>query len=171
MARQHTDETVFIDHLESCKKLIAKIARAYCNDPEERKDLVQDITLQLWKSFPKYDKTFAITTWTYRIAINTSISFLRRNTAMKKKHQTYAREAELMHVEDEAVNENLTRLYHFIERLKAIDKAIMVLSLEGCPNKEISEVMGLSVSNVSTRKLRIKEQLKQYFETQNSNAS
>ena len=72
---------------------------------------------------------------------------------------------EIFHVEDVAPDEKLEHIYKFIEELKPIDKAIMILFLEGCKNKEISAVTGMTDSNISTRKERIKNKLKQYFET------
>lgn len=155
----------FIEYLEGYKKLIAKVARIYCNDSEERKDLIQEIIIQLWKSFPKYDKTYSISTWTYRIAINVSISYLRKVTSRKNTHNDYLQQNVLMQTEDSVTDEKLEQLYRFIELLKPINKAIIILYMEGCSNKEISEVMGMSVTNVSTKKLRIKEELKSYFET------
>ncbi len=155
----------FIEYLEGYKKLIAKVARIYCKDSEERKDLIQEIIIQLWKSFPKYDKTYSISTWTYRIAINVSISYLRKITSRKNTHNDYLQQNELMQTEDSVTDEKLEQLYRFIELLKPINKAIIILYMEGCSNKEISEVMGMSVTNVSTKKLRIKEELKSYFET------
>ena len=161
-SKSHED---FIEYLESCKKLIIKITRIYCKNPEDRNDLVQDIILELWRAYPKYDKTYAISTWTYRIALNVSISFLRKTKTRHNNYAIYRQQAELFHVDDTETNENLGRLYKFIELLKPIDKAIMILYLEGCKNKEISLVMGMTDSNISTRKERIKLKLKQYFET------
>ncbi|MEQ9376078.1 MAG: sigma-70 family RNA polymerase sigma factor [Imperialibacter sp.] len=165
MKRTEQQEALFIDYLESCKKLIAKVARVYCKDEEERKDLMQDITLQLWKAFPNYDDTYAVSTWTYRIALNTSISHLRKVTTRSAVQTDKYSEGEIMQVEAETTDENLEHLYRAIDLLKPVDKAIVVLQLEGCSNKEIAEVMGLSASNISTRKLRIKEELKSHFET------
>lgn len=155
----------FIEYLEAYKKLIAKVARIYCKDTEDRKDLIQDIIIQLWKSYPKYDKTYAISTWTYRIAINVSISYLRKTTSRNNTRTGYLMYDELMQTEDSEIDKKLEQLYRFIELLKPISKAIIILYLEGCSNKDIAEVMGISVTNVSTRKLRIKEELKIYFET------
>ncbi len=158
-------ETLFIDYLESCKRLIVKVARVYCKDAEEQKDLIQDIILQLWKAFPNYDSSYAVSTWTYRIALNTSISHLRKVTTRSVVHGSRYTDGDLLQITDDIVDENLEILYRAIEHLKPIDKAIVVLQLEGCSNKEIAEVMGLSASNISTRKVRIKEELKTYFET------
>lgn len=164
MKESISQEAGFIEYLEGYKKLIAKVARIYCKDPEDRKDLIQDIVIQLWKSFPKYDRSYSVSTWTYRIALNVSISYLRKATSRSKNHDIFLQENELMQGEESAIDEKLEQLYLFIDQLKPIDKAIIILFLEGCPNKEISEVIGISVTNVSTKKLRIKEELKNYFE-------
>ena len=165
MKESKSQETEFIDYLEGYKKLIAKVSRIYCANPEDQKDLMQEIIIQLWKSFPKYDKSYAVSTWTYRIALNVSISYLRKASNRTRKHRIFLQENELMQTEDPVFDQQLEQLYLFIERLKPIDKAIIILSLENCSNKEIAEVMGMNATNVSTRKLRIKEELKNYFET------
>ena len=159
-----TQEAAFLEYLQQYKKLIVKVARAYCNDPECRKDLIQDITVQLWKAFPKYDRNFALSTRTYRIALNVSISFLRKATTRKKTHSDYQQQIDLLQVDDAETQDNLAKLYRFIGQLKSIDKAMTILYLEGCTNKEIAEVMGISATNVSTKKSRILEVLKIYFE-------
>lgn len=161
-------EEKFIDYLEEYKMLILKIARVYSPDKESRKDLIQEIILQLWKSFSKYDNKYALSTWTYRIALNVSISQLRKAKTREKMISGYASHLNIMQVDDTTTNEKLEYLYLFIEKLKPIDKAITILYLEECSNKEIAAVTGLSESNISTRKLRIKKQLQSYFESYKS---
>lgn len=158
-------EQQFITFLEGHIKLITKVARAYCRDEEERKDLIQDIITQLWQSYSKYDKSYALTTWTYRIALNVSISYLRKKSTRQKKQSEYQQQHAYFQPDDLSADEKLAQLYRFIEHLKPLDKAIIVLQLEGLGNKDISEVMGMTVSNISTRKNRIKEELKHYFKT------
>ncbi len=165
MKKSNSQETRFIEYLERYKKLIAKVARIYCIDHEVRKDLVQDIILQLWKAFPNYNNTYSISTWTYRIAINVSISFLRKATTRSTTYSAYQQQMEFLQIKDSVTDAKLEQLYRFIDLLKPIDKAIMLLYLEGCKNKEISGVMGMSVSNISTKKQRIKEKLKVYFQS------
>jgi RNA polymerase sigma-70 factor (ECF subfamily) len=162
---KESQEALFTEYLEGYKKLIIKVARIYCIDPEDRKDLIQDIIVQLWKSYPKYDRTFSVSTWTYRIAINVSISHLRKVATRTKTQNSYHQENDLLQITDTHIDENLEQLYRFIDLLKPIDKAIIILYLEGCKNKEISSVMGMSVTNISTKKQRIKEELKTYFES------
>jgi RNA polymerase sigma factor (sigma-70 family) len=156
-------EDQFLEYLENYRNLIAKVARGYCHDPEEQKDLIQDIIVQLWRSYPRYNPKWAISTWTYRIAINVSISFLRKKTTRQKTQAEYEREVESLAQVHTDNGDKKELLYHFIHQLKPLDKAIIILELEGCKNPEIAEVMGLSLTNVSTRKQRIKEKLKSYF--------
>lgn len=146
--------------LEQHKKLVFKVANAYCKRPEDRKDLVQEIILQLWRAFPKYDETYAITTWMYRIALNVSISFFRKETTRKKVSSSYGQQVSLLEWQEDKIDERLQLLYQWIEQLKPLDKAIIILHLDGHSNPEISEIMGMSLSNVSTKINRIKNQLK-----------
>jgi len=155
----------FTEYLERHKGLIYKAARAYCSDPEERKDLVQDIVSQLWRAFPKYNPAYSLQTWTYRIAINVSISYLRKTSARKKARKIYQDEFAWMTVNDAALDENLEKLYRYIERLKPVDKALAMLYLDSFKNDEIAAALGLSLTNVSTKKQRIREELKTYFLT------
>ncbi|WP_462318146.1 RNA polymerase sigma factor [Marinilabilia sp.] len=165
MKTSKEQEKEFLAFLENYKRLITKVSGIYCHDIEERKDLIQEIIIQLWKSFPRYDNKYPISTWTYRIAINVSISFLRKNTSQKKVREGYRVEVQWMEFDPPPGDERLDMLYRFIDLLKPIDKAIIMLYLEEHSNKEIAEIMGMSKSNVSTRKLRIKETLKHHFET------
>ncbi|MPR34913.1 RNA polymerase sigma factor [Salmonirosea aquatica] len=155
----------FITYLDGYKKLIVKVAGAYCSDPEDRKDLIQEISLQLWKAYPNYDARVALSTWTYRIALNVSISFLRKETSRKQREERYHRERDILEWHNPLLDERLEQLYRIIDQLKPLDKAIIILSLEGCKNTEIAEVMGLSPSNVSSRLHRIREQLKSFVTT------
>lgn len=158
-------EDRFIEYIERHKGLIYKVARAYCSDPEERKDLAQDIVVQLWRAFSKYNSAYSLQTWTYRIAINVSISHLRKTTARKKAGRIYQDEMAWMSMDDVALDEKLERLYLYIDQLKPIDKALMVLYLEGCKNDEIAAALGISLTNVSTKKQRIRKELKTFFLT------
>lgn len=150
----------FIDYLDGYKKLIVKVASAYCYESEERKDLIQEISLQLWKAFSNYDSSVTLSTWTYRIALNVSISFLRKETSRKRREVEYQRRNELLEWHDPLPDERLELLYRSMDHLKPLDKAILILIFEGCKNTEIAEVMGISPSSVSTKLHRIKEQLK-----------
>ena len=155
----------FLELLEKNKKLLLKIANVYGKNNEEIKDLVQEITLQLWKSFPDYNPEFAVSTWMYRIALNVSISFYRKEKSRKKLHQNYEQQTHIFYWEEQILDERFKQLYRLIEQLKAFEKALIVLYLEGKKNTEIAEILGISATNVSTILNRIKTKLSNNFKT------
>ena len=155
----------FLELLEKNKKLLLKIANVYGKNNEEIKDLVQEITLQLWKSFPDYNPEFAVSTWMYRIALNVSISFYRKEKTRKKLHQNFEQQTHIFYWEEQILDERFKQLYRLIEQLKAFEKALIVLYLEGKKNPEIAEIMGISATNVSTILNRIKTKLSNNFKT------
>jgi RNA polymerase sigma-70 factor (ECF subfamily) len=151
----------FAKYIEDYKALIIKVAGLYCADSEDQKDLVQDILLQLWKSFDKYDKaTSSLSTWTYRIALNVSISHIRKEKTRQNTQATYLQNTDFLHWDDNLLNERLSVLREAINQLKPLEKAIIILQMEGCPHKEIGDIMGMTISNISTSLYRIKEKLK-----------
>jgi RNA polymerase sigma-70 factor (ECF subfamily) len=150
--------------IEQHKGVLFKIAKAYCQNDDDRQDLLQEMMIQVWKSLPKYNDTFAITTWLYRICLNVAISFYRKSAT--RQHLNIPLVEELTSIRDEESNENqeqLSLLEKFISELNDFDKALMLLYLEDKSHSEISEIMGLSVSNVGTKLGRIKEKLKKKF--------
>lgn len=155
----------FLELLENNKKLVFKIANVYGKNDEEIKDLVQEITLQLWKSFPDYNPEFAVSTWIYRIALNVSISFYRKEKSRKKLHQDLEKQTKIFYWEEQIFDEKFKQLYQLIEQLKAFEKALIVLYLEGKKNTEIAEIMGISATNVSTILNRIRTKLSNNFKT------
>lgn len=147
--------------------ILLKVANIYCQNEEDKKDLMQEIMIQLWRSFDKYDQKYKYSTWIYRISLNVAISFFRKNSA--KKNQTVALETEEIPVsmpENSETENNLLLLEKFISELKELDKALMLLYLEEKNHKEIADILGISASNVSTKINRIKEKLKEKFEEQ-----
>jgi RNA polymerase sigma factor (sigma-70 family) len=149
--------------VEQHRGILYKVAKTYCQDESERQDLIQEIMIQLWQAFPRYNPQYKISTWVYRIAINVAISFFRKyqrrkSTVDLSDPPMYITEPE--NVEKEA---QLQLLEQFIHELRDIDKALMLLYLEDRSQAEIAEILGLSLSNVSTKVGRIKEQLKRRF--------
>lgn len=153
--------------IQQHKPLLLKVAGAYCAHPEDRKDLVQDMVLHLWKAFPAYNPHYAITTWMYRIALNVAISSLRKARTRQRTQQALQQDY-LIHWQDEQLEERLQQLHRLIEQLRPLYKALIILQLEGCKQKEIAEVMGMSVSNVSTRLHRIRQSLTQQVQSQSA---
>jgi RNA polymerase sigma-70 factor (ECF subfamily) len=159
-------KNLFEKVIKQHKGILFKVARTYCQNENDRPDLIQEIMIQLWLSFHRYNDRYKITTWIYRISLNVAISFYRKNSI--KIHDNILLDEHLSGIagNDKPENEQqLNLLEKFINELKEIDRALMFLYLEERNYKEISEILGLSESNVSTKVGRIKESLKQKFGT------
>lgn len=164
------DTETFLSAVESNKGIIYKVANSYCNNEEDKKDLIQEIIVQLWLSFDRYDEQYKLSTWMYRIALNASISFYRKEKRREEiNHQIpesiiVAAESK----ETQNTDQNLKRLQQFISELRELDRALILLFLDGYDQKEIADILGLSTTNVSTKTHRIKKKLKQKFSTHNN---
>jgi RNA polymerase sigma-70 factor (ECF subfamily) len=131
----------------------------YENDPEVRNDLFQEIVLQLWRSFPSFRGEAKITTWMYRIALNTAISGFRKGTRKIKTEDLKDVHFNISETGDNA-EENLQRLQLAIRQLSEIDRAMIMMALEEVPYEEIAETIGISQNNVRVRMNRIREKLR-----------
>lgn len=155
----------FLAVVNTNKGLIYKIANSYCIDTESRKDLVQEIIVQLWRSFDRYDVQYKQSTWIYRISLNVAISFYRKET--RRKEITNPLSDSILSFADAGAaletETDLGLLQQFISELKELDKALMLLYLDEKSYKEISEIIGITETNVATKIGRIKILLKQKF--------
>jgi len=157
-------EEQFLSVIEQNKGIIYKIANSFKKDEDDKKDLVQEIILQLWRSFHSYDERSKFSTWMYRVALNVAIASYRKE---KRKNELMVPLSEsIIEFIDEKPKEKeyeLNLLQQFISELKELDRALMLLYLEEKNGKEIAEILGLSETNIRTKINRIKEQLKQRF--------
>lgn len=151
----------FIRIVESNQGIIKSLCNAYYVSYEDQKDVFQDIVLQLWKSFETFRGDSEISTWIYRVSLNTILAKIRKE---KKKIATeYIRYSELT-FSDAMADDDAELLNMVLQSLRKLDKAIVILYLEGYKNKEISQMLMLTPTNVSTRLNRIKSELKAKFQ-------
>ncbi len=157
------NETQFTDLLAAHAGIIHKVANAYCRHLDDRNDLIQEITLQLWKSWGNYRHDYKVSTWMYRIALNVAISFYRKHHRHKTLH--YPLNDDFFAAEDHPahVEENIQQLYHFISKMNALNKALILLYLDQYSYEDMAATLGISKTNVATRIGRIKQQLKKEF--------
>ena len=148
----------FVDILNNHRGLIYKVCHLYCDDPEDRKDLFQEIVLQVWKSLGNFRQESSIATWMYRIALNTAITHLRKEKRSGGKVSLDGIDIPEL-TEDGEKEEQLKQLFKAIENLDRIDKSIILLHLEEKSYEEISEITGLTRTNVGVRLNRIKAKL------------
>ena len=142
----------FLIILEQNIGIIVKIARAYTKIEQDREDLINDITLELWKSFERFNGESKISTWIYRVALNVSMNFDSIQEIPKKDLRAW-----FFSEEDTSASEIL---YDCIGTLDDLNKAIILLYLDGNTHDEISAITGISKTNVGTKIGRIKEQLR-----------
>ena len=152
----------FSSVLEENIGIIVKISRAYTATIHDREDLVNDILLELWKSFKSFKGNSKLSTWIYRVALNTSLNYKRKkkNDSLFYHLSDFNKVDNLSWLIEQDHSEESEILYKCIDELNEINKAIILLYLDGNSHDEISEITGISKTNVGTRIGRIKEQIK-----------
>jgi RNA polymerase sigma factor (sigma-70 family) len=162
------DQNRFLLLVDEHKKILFKVAHLYCRNPHSRDDLIQEMILQLWRSFHRYDERFRFSTWMYRVALNVAISFYRSETRTSHKAvslgdsilEVATPSAELSEWEDD-----LRLLQKFIDQLNELDRALLLLYLDGNSYSTIAEILGISETNVGTKINRIKQRIRRDWNT------
>jgi RNA polymerase sigma-70 factor (ECF subfamily) len=145
-----------------------RLARAYEADPEQRRDLIQEIHLALWRSLEKFEARCSLRTWAYRVAHNTALSHVVRQCQVKLQNLVTLEDLDANpdHTDYERVaNERMAfeQLLRLIHRLRPPDRELMLLYLEGLDAPSIAEITGLSPGNIRTQIYRIKNILSRRF--------
>ena len=153
-------EAVFTDLIREHQALLYKVTSIYTDNKEDQEDLFQEIVYQLWKYFDSFRNDSKITTWMYRVAMNTAITFIKK----KKKRPDSVPIADIFikqsDTNNDAYEERLRLLYQHLKHLNTLEKGLIFLLLEGKSYKEIAQITGLNDSNVGTKISRIKKKLK-----------
>ncbi|MDG2331517.1 MAG: RNA polymerase sigma factor [Flavobacteriales bacterium] len=158
-------EKIFLSVLENNKGIIYKVANTYCHDKSDQDDLIQEIILQVWLTIENFNDKYKWSTWIYRIALNTSISHYRKNRTRKEKTVSLSLIIEVASInESHFENENFILLNKIVRELREIDRALILLHLEGLNSKEMANIMDTTQTNVTTKLSRIKKKLKLKFE-------
>lgn len=163
MSRQQEHINEFTTLLQQHEKLVYKVCSIYTNNTEDSKDLFQEIIVQVWSAYPKFQQQSKISTWLYRIALNTAISYKRKTG----KVSIVLMPDFLANFSDASSpdQEEYKILQTLISNLPALEKALILLYLEDNSYQEIADIMGITVTNVGTRLNRIKDKLKQQAHT------
>jgi len=151
----------FLSLLDEHRKILYKVAHSYCRNPADRTNLVQEIATQLWRSFGRYDDRQRFSTWMYRVALNVAISFYR--TEARRSRHLVAADDSILEIQATGAAEpdaQLRLLNECIQRLGDLDRALVLLYLDGQRHETIAEILGISETNVGTRIGRIKERIR-----------
>lgn len=154
-------EHKFISEFQKNQNIVHKVCRIYTSNQDAHNDLFQEITIQLWKAYPKFRGDSKLSTWMYRIGLNTAITLYRKS---KRTIKTQDFDAVLYRIEskeyDDTEEEQLKLMYSAIHQLSDIDKALIFLYLEDKNYKEISTTLGISEVNARVKMNRVKTRLK-----------
>lgn len=163
--KKQPDKTAFLALIQENKRIIYKICNSYCRNQYDREDLAQEIIYQLWRSGESFQADHKFSTWMYRIALNTAISFYRKEQSAGKTVEL-SEQVLAMKEEGSELEENIRQMQQFINDFNELDRALILLYLEKKNHKEIAEILGISESNVGTKISRMKEKLRQRFSNQ-----
>ena len=153
------DKKEFIEIIQRNEGIIYKVAKVYTDCKDDEQDLYQEIVYQLWKSFHSFRNESKISTWIYRIALNTSLTHFKKE---KRKGDHVPIDEVLLNqsdINDTLKEERIEILYDQIRKLNAIDKGIIFLYLEGKNYEEIASITGFTATNIGTRLGRIKQKI------------
>lgn len=154
---QQTD--IFETWLAEHRALLFKVVRAYAFTPADSDDLFQEIAIQVWRSVPNFKGESAVTTWLYRIALNTALKWTRKEKKHHERHTSMDAVKQVLKKREKQIDERLEWLYREIKKLDEIDRSLTLLMLDGFSYREMSEILGISESNVGVKIHRIKKHL------------
>ena len=151
----------FLNIVTKNQGIIHKVCGVYCDTPEDREDLFQEIISQLWRSFPTFRNESKITTWMYQVSLNTAITHFKKNKRRPDKNDISKNLFQVADEHfDETFEEQLKLLHKAIEKLTGIEKSIILLYLEDKKYEEIAEIIGITQNYVRVKMNRIKGKLK-----------
>ncbi len=139
--------------------ILHKFCRIYTDNSDEYKELFQEMLIQIWRSLEKFRGEAKVSTFIYRICINTALSFRAKLNRNRKKFETLDGKIFIQPEKDRTQDEQLEKLYAAIRELKPIERAIVGLYLDEKSYEEIAEILGISKTNVATRLMRLKKKL------------
>ncbi|RKS96785.1 RNA polymerase sigma factor [Chryseobacterium defluvii] len=155
-------EITFLKQVNQHKGILYKASRMYADSLEDREDLQQEIMIQLWKSYQSFKGNSEFSTWMYRVAINTAITYLKKEKQRTTNHSDAPHHFEVQTEEyNPAKDKQLEIFYKAVQELNPLEKAIIFYFMEGLSHREIGNHLGLSEGNARVKLNRTKEKIQQ----------
>ncbi len=151
------DEQRFLELMQAHQRIVLRLVGLYANDPEERKDLEQEVLLQAWKGFPSFRGEAKFSTWLHRVALNTILTQKRRPRLVERS-EALERSAAAVH-DPAPAHDDAERLRQAIRQLPETDRALIALHLDGFDNGEVAGILGITANHVGVKLHRIKTRL------------
>ena len=152
-------DRIFNDWLAAHKGILFKVVHAYAFDPADRQDLFQEIVLQVWRSVEAFRAESSVSTWMYRVALNTATAWTRKQDRHQRGKQPLETVDGLLAASATETDPRIEWLYRQIAQLKDVDRSVALLMLEGFAYKEIAAIVGISEGNVGVKINRFKAAL------------
>ncbi len=159
-------EKEFLRRIETHKGILFKVSKMYMDNRDDQDDLFQEIVCQLWKAYDTFKGESQFSTWMYRVAINTSIVFLKKEKRKIDKYEIASENIKEEESDGHIKEQQIEHFYKAVQRLDKIDKAIIFYQLEGFSHREIAENLGISEGNARVKLNRAKEKLKEIIKQQ-----
>ncbi|QBJ87057.1 sigma-70 family RNA polymerase sigma factor [Chryseobacterium gleum] len=155
-------ETTFLKLVNRHKGIVYKASRIYADSVEDQEDLQQEILIQLWKSYQNFKGSSEFSTWMYRVAINTAITYLKKEKQRSGNHTEVPHHFEVQQEDyNPAKDRQLEIFYSAVQELNPLEKAVIFYFMEGMSHKEIGKNLGLSEGNARVKLSRTKEKIQQ----------
>jgi RNA polymerase sigma-70 factor (ECF subfamily) len=157
-------EKEFAKLIKDNQGLIIKVSRLYTNSLEDEQDLFQEIVLQLWRSYDTFKGQSKISTWMYRVALNTAITLFRKKTKSPQTDELMDFHASSYLEDDDEKQQQISLLYKVVKMLPQVERAIVMMYLDDLPYRDIAENLGITEVNARVKMNRLKKTLKQLME-------
>ncbi|MGL6037870.1 MAG: RNA polymerase sigma factor [Soonwooa sp.] len=151
----------FSQLIKANQGLIIKVSRLYTNSLEDEQDLFQEIVLQLWRSYDSFKGNSKISTWMYRVALNTAITLFRKRTKSPLTSELDEVHFEYEQEQEDEKQAQISLLYKVIKLLPNVERAIVMMYLDDISYKEIAETLGITEVNARVKMNRLKKTLKE----------
>jgi RNA polymerase sigma factor (sigma-70 family) len=161
-------EQEFLQKIETHKGILLKVSRIYCAHPEDRNDLFQEMILQMWQSVKRFKQECAFSTWMYQVAINTALVFHRKHSKRPDDIPLSDNDGIAKDPYNHEYEQQLAHFYQAAESLNQIEKAIILLYIDGYSSDQMASALGITASNVRVKVNRIKNKLKNIIEANNN---
>ncbi|MCP2037787.1 RNA polymerase sigma factor [Chryseobacterium sp. HSC-36S06] len=157
-------EQEFSKLIKDNQGLIIKVSRLYTNSLEDEQDLFQEIVLQLWRSYDSFKGQSKISTWMYRVALNTAITLFRKKTKSPQTDELMDFHQKGFLEDDDEKHQQISLLYKVVKMLPHVERAIVMMYLDDLPYRDISENLGITEVNARVKMNRLKKTLKELME-------
>lgn len=157
--KENNQRKIFDEWLADYRALLFKVIRAYAVHQEDQNDLFQEVCLQVYRSIPNFKEKSAVSTWIYRISLNTAIKWSTKEKKHVSGHQEIGKVEHVLEVNANPVDDRIAWLYHEIHQFNEVDRSLSLLLLEGYSYKEMADMLGISESNIGVKIHRIKKKL------------